>query len=74
VVNPAARALVAQIKSQTAQLTRRRAWNMGRPVGRTVGVEAAEAYHTGNPTAANDPRVEQAVQALKQQRQQVPRM
>src|ERR1039458_687657 len=73
VVNPAARALAAQIKSQTAQLTRRRAEYGAGELAGPLAVEAAEAYqHRQTQLRQTIQGLEQAVQALKQQRQQVP--
>jgi len=73
VVNPAARALAAQIKSQTAQLTRRRAEYGAGELAGPLAVEAAEAYqHRQTQLQQTIQGLEQAVQALKQQRQQLP--
>jgi hypothetical protein len=73
VVNPAARALAAQIKSKTTQLTRRRAEYGAGELAGPLTVAAAEAYQNRQTQLRQTIQgLEQEVQTLKQQRQQVP--
>jgi hypothetical protein len=73
VVNPAVRALAAQIKSKTTQLTRRRAeYGTGELAG-PLAVAAAEAYQNRQTQLRQTIQgLEQEVQTLKQQRKQLP--
>ena len=73
VVNPAVRALAAQIKSKTTQLTRRRAeYGIGELAG-PLAVAAAEAYQNRQTQLRQTIQgLEQEVQTLKQQRKQLP--
>ena len=73
VVNPAARALAAQIKSKATQLARRRSeYGAGQLEG-PLKVETAEAYqHRQTQLRQTIQALEQELEALKQKRKQVP--
>ncbi len=73
VVNPAVRALAAQIKSKTTQLTRRRAEYGTAELTGPLAVAAAEAYQNRQTQLRQTIQgLEQEVQTLKQQRKQLP--
>ena len=73
VVNPAARALAAQIKSKATQLNRRRSeYGAGQLEG-PLEVERAEAYqHRQTQLRQTIQALEQELETLKQKRKQVP--